>query len=70
MAKNTGEGHRIGSVDDRTQVKNPKNDKWIKRNREEGSKKRGQFMEVKKDGESFKGIAEELDERRSDDDNN
>ncbi|MDQ3635050.1 MAG: hypothetical protein M3405_11165 [Acidobacteriota bacterium] len=66
MAKNTGEGHRKGSVDDRTQVKNPKNDKWIKRNREEGSKERGQFMEVKKDGESFKGVAEEPDERRTD----
>ncbi|MGI8545503.1 MAG: hypothetical protein ACR2MD_18760 [Aridibacter sp.] len=68
MAKNTGEGHRKGSVDDRTQVKNPKNDKWIKRNREEGSKERGQFMEVKKDGESFKGVAEEPDERRTDED--
>ncbi len=68
MAKNTGEGHRKGAVDDRTQVKNPKTDKWVKRNREEGSKKRGQFMEVKKDGESFKGVAEEPDERRTDED--
>ncbi len=67
MAKNTGEGYRKGSVDDRSQVKNPKNDKWIKRNREEGSKERGQFMEVKKDGESYKGVAEEPDERRTDD---
>ncbi len=67
MAKNTGEGHRKGSVDDRSQVKNPQNDKWIKRNREEGSDKRGQFQEVKKDGEPFKGVAEEPDERRSKD---
>ncbi|MGI8669864.1 MAG: hypothetical protein ACR2J3_08445 [Aridibacter sp.] len=67
MAKNTGEGYRKGSVDDRSQVKNPKNDKWIKRDREEGSKELGQFMEVKKDGESFKGVAEEPDERRNDD---
>lgn len=65
MAKNTGEGHRIGSVDERTQVKNPKTDKWVKRNREDGSKERGQFMEVKKDGEPFKGVASEPDERRS-----
>ncbi len=65
MAKNTGEGHRIGSVDEWTQLKNPKNDKWVKRNREEGNKERGQFMEVKKDGEPFKGVASEPDERRS-----
>lgn len=65
MAKNTGEDHRIGSVDDRTQVKNPKNDKWIKRDREEGSETRGQFKEVKKDGEPFKGVAQEPDKRRS-----
>lgn len=68
MAKNTGEGYREGSVDDRTQVKNPKNDKWIKRDREEGSENRGQFTEVKKDGEPFKGVAKEPDERRTDDD--
>ena len=65
MAKNTGEGRRIGSIDERTQVKNPKSDKWTKRNREEGSKERGQFMDVKKDGEPFKGVAQEADERRT-----
>lgn len=65
MAKNTGEDHRIGSVDDRTQVKNPKTDKWVKRDREEGSETRGQFTEVKKDGETFKGVAQEPDGRRS-----
>ena len=31
MATNTGKGHRKGSVKDRTQVKNPKTDQWVKR---------------------------------------
>ena len=65
MANNTNEGHRTGSVDDRTQVKNPATGKWVKRNREEGSGEDGQFMDVKSDGEPFKGVAREKDERRS-----
>ena len=64
MARNTGDDHRVGSVDDRTQVKNPATGKWVKRNREEGSAAAGQFMDVKSDGEPFKGIAKEPDERR------
>lgn len=64
MAKNTGEGHRKGAVDNRTQVKNPKTDKYVKRNRNEESEHNGEFMEVKKDGEPFKGVADEPDERR------
>lgn len=68
MAKNTGEGYRKGAVDERTQVKNPQTDKWTKRNREEDSKEKGQFMDVKKDGEAFKGVAAEPDERRSKED--
>jgi hypothetical protein len=64
MAKNTGEGHRKGAVDNRTQVKNPKTDKYVKRNRDEESEHNGEFMEVKKDGEPFKGVADEPDERR------
>lgn len=68
MAKNTGEGHRIGSVDDRTQIKNPKTGKWTKRNRVEDSENAGQFQEVKQDGEPFKGVAQEPDERRTDED--
>lgn len=64
MGKNTGEGYRKGSVDDRTQVENPKTGNWTKRNREEGSEEAGQFMEVRQDGEPFKGVAKEPDERR------
>lgn len=65
MATNTSQGHRTGSVDDRTQVKNPVTGKWVKRNREDGSGKDGQFMDAKSDGEPFKGVAREPDGRRS-----
>lgn len=65
MARNTDEGHRIGSVDDRTQIKNPATGKWTKRNREDGSDEAGQFMDVKEDGEPFKGVAKEPDGRRN-----
>ena len=64
MARNTNDDHRIGSVEDRTQVHNPATGKWTKRNREEGSPEAGQFMDVKSDGEPFKGVAREPDERR------
>ena len=66
MARNSGEGHRIGSVDDRTQVKNPVTGKWTKRNREDGSDEAGQFMDVKDDGAPFKGVAKEPDGRDTD----
>ena len=68
MARNTGDEHRIGSVDDRSQVENTATGKWTKRNREEGSVEAGQFMDVKSDGEPFKGVAKERDGRRSDED--
>lgn len=64
MARNTGDEHRIGSVDDRSQVKNSATGKWIKRNRDEDSDEAGQFMDVKSDGEPFKGVAKEPDGRR------
>lgn len=64
MAKNTGEGYRKGSVDERTQVENPKSDKFVKRNRDHDSPDEGEFIDVKEDGEKFKGVAEEPDERR------
>ncbi|MBK8623993.1 MAG: hypothetical protein IPN79_20140 [Saprospiraceae bacterium] len=56
MAKNPpkGDGHRIGAVKDRSQVYNPQNDKWVKRDSETGK-----FMDVKKDGEPFKGVSKE-----------
>lgn len=60
MAKNTGEGHRKGAVDDRSQSHNPQTDKWVKRDTETG-----RFEEVKEDGKPFKGVAREKDERRS-----
>lgn len=64
MAKNTGEGHREGAVDDRTEVKNPQTEDWVKRNRDPDSDDNGEFMDVKKDGKEFKGVANEPDERR------
>lgn len=66
MAKNTGEDHRQGSVDDRTQVENPKTDQYVKRNRDHDSEDDGKFMAVKQDGDKFKGVAEEPDKRRGD----
>ena len=66
MARNTGDGHRIGSVDERSQVKNAATGHWTKRNREDGSEEAGQFMDVKSDGEPFKGVAKERDGRRAD----
>lgn len=66
MAKNTGDGSRKGSVDDRTQVKNPRTDQHVKRDRDPDSDDNGQFMDVKKDGEPFKGVAQEPDKRRGD----
>ena len=66
MARNTGDEHRIGSVDDRSQVKNTATGKWTKRNREDGAAGAGQFMDVKSDGEPVKGVAKERDGRRSD----
>lgn len=59
MAKNTGNGHRNGAVTDRTQVYNPKTDQWAKRDTNTGK-----IIDVKKDGEPFKGVAKEVDERR------
>ena len=49
MAKNTKSNHRKGSVKDRDQVLNPKNNCYVKRNT-----KTGQFMKVKKT--PFKGV--------------
>ncbi|MDE0879660.1 MAG: hypothetical protein OSB00_13505 [Sphingomonas bacterium] len=58
MATNTGDGYRIGSVDDRTQVSRP-DGHWTKRNRDDG-----RFMDVKSDDDPSKGIAKEPDGRR------
>ncbi len=65
MAKNTGEGYRIGSVDNRTQVQNPVTGDWIKRDRDPESESTGEFIDVKTDGTPFKGVAKEPDGRRN-----
>jgi hypothetical protein len=57
MAKNTGEGYRQGSVTDRTQTYNPKNDTHVKRDTTTGK-----FMDAK--STPFKGVAQEKDGRR------
>ena len=49
MAKNTDEGFRRGSVNDRTQVYNPSNKCWVKRDAETGK-----FMDQKTDGTLFR----------------
>jgi hypothetical protein len=49
-----GDGHRIGAVRDRSQVFNPVTEQWVKRDAETGK-----FMDVKQDGEPFKGVRKE-----------
>lgn len=56
MATNppSGDDHRNGMIKSRSQVYNPKTDQWVKRDAETG-----QFMDVKKDGNPFKGVRKE-----------
>lgn len=56
MATNppTGDGHRKGAIKDRTQVYNPQNDSWTKRDKETG-----RFMDQKADDKPFKGVTKE-----------
>ena len=56
MAKNAprGDGQRVGAVRDRSQVHNPKNDRWTKRDVETG-----RFMDQKADKDPFKGVRKE-----------
>jgi hypothetical protein len=56
MARNgkAGDGHRNGAVRDRSQTYNPKTDQWVKRDTDTG-----RFMDVKQDGNSFKGVRKE-----------
>lgn len=49
-----GDGHRNGAVKDRTQVYNPRNDTWIKRDANNG-----QFINQKADSKPFKGVTKE-----------
>lgn len=56
MAKNPppGDGRRMGAVRQRSQVLNPQNQCWTKRDAETG-----RFMDQKTDGKPFKGIRKE-----------
>ncbi len=57
MAKNTGKGYREGAVRDRSQVKTPVG--WVKRDSETGL-----FLDVKSDGEPFKGVRKEHPDKK------
>ena len=64
MAKDTGKDSRKGAVTGRTQVRNPKTGDYAKRNETKSSSKAGEFMDNKKGGQPFKGVAKEPDKRR------
>jgi hypothetical protein len=49
-----GDNARKGAVRDRSQTFNPKTEQWVKRDSETGK-----FMDVKKDGDPFKGVRKE-----------
>jgi hypothetical protein len=49
-----GDGHRNGAVRDRSQVYNPQNERWTKRDTDTG-----RFMDQKADNEPFKGVRKE-----------
>jgi len=52
--KPTGDNHRNGMVDDRSQSFNPKTELWTKR--DTGT---GKFLDVKTTGGKFKGVRRE-----------
>jgi len=56
MATNppVGDGHRNGAVRDRSQVQNPVNNNWTKRDTSTGK-----FIDQKADGTPFKGVRKE-----------
>jgi hypothetical protein len=49
-----GDGHRSGEVRNRSQVFNPKTEQWVKRDTG-----KGRFLDVKQDGNKFKGVRRE-----------
>lgn len=49
-----GDGHRNGAVRDRSQVQNPMNENWVKRDANTG-----RFMDQKSGGTPFKGVRKE-----------
>ncbi|QTE30355.1 hypothetical protein [Pengzhenrongella sicca] len=52
MATNTGNGHRVGAVTGRSQIRTPIG--WVKRDTASGK-----FMDVKADPVPFKGVRKE-----------
>ncbi len=56
MAKNgkVGDGHRNGAVRERSQTFNPKIERWVERDTNNG-----QFINVKSDPKPFKGVTKE-----------
>jgi len=56
MARNPpiGDGHRRGAVTQRSQVLNPRNDRWTKRDTETG-----RFIDQKLNKSPFKGVRKE-----------
>lgn len=56
MASNPpkGDGHRKGAVRDRSQVFNPKTERFVKRDSDSG-----RFMDQKADDKPFKGVRRE-----------
>ena len=49
-----GDNHRNGAVTGRSQVYNPQNERWVKRESESG-----RFMDQKTNGTPFKGVRKE-----------
>ncbi len=49
-----GDGARKGAVRDRSQIRNPKNNRWTKRDADTG-----RFMDQKADNRPFKGVRKE-----------
>lgn len=56
MARNApkGDGRRRGAVRQRSQTRNTKTKQWVKRDA-----RTGRFMDVKQDGDPFKGVRRE-----------
>lgn len=56
MARNPpyGDNHRQGAVRERSQVHNPRNDRWVKRDTDTG-----RFIDQNTDTKPFKGVRKE-----------
>lgn len=52
--KPVGDNARVGAVRNRSQVKNPSNQRWTKRDADSGK-----FMDQKADDKPFKGVRKE-----------